>query len=288
MWWEVVCEKNQKLSRKNAKDQLKNALNKDSKPELMKFFNQPVPNAANLKLAIDENNDAFSGDSNNTQRDQMLNVFCNLDKKLGNQARGVFGMDPVEEESFIQKVKGLLTGSKPEIKRTKSMGEPKNRPNLETLEQTISSEAAPQPGGNNLTFDQNKVAKINNIFQQFGIPESGKMDDFYAKNKKDLTNGKKAIKEIQKSTQAPYDDLKNGRKPFLVGVANYLFIKNPFDIKSSKNKIAIQDICQGKTTDLKKEYRDNAAILAVQRVRNLIKYGLNLGDHETLPDISNI
>ena len=301
MWWEVVCEKNQKLSRKNAKDQLKNELKKNSKPALMKFFNQPVPTTASLKLNINENEGVFSGDSNNAQRDQMLDVFCNLDKELGNQARDVFGMGPVEEKSFIQKVKGLLTGSKPELKRTNSMGAPKNRPNLETVEQIISSDAAPQPGEASapggkypaIPSMNGKEKNIENILSSYGVPKDA---DTKAINKKsqEYKNTNNAILAIKRFVN--YTG--NHRAEFLVKVAECVGIKGVFvahkkEIEYNNNdkkyiKLKITSILD-KIKDLPKEYQTsylkNGAVLLIRKIRNIIVVGLSyIASRNSMPE----
>ena len=67
---------------------------------------------------------------------------------------------------------------------------------------------------------------------------------------------------------------------------NKFFCCIPIDIKDSKDTIDIQKICKDKITDLPKDYQNNAAILVVQRVRNLIRYGMNIGKNDKLPALN--
>ena len=105
---------------------------------------------------------------------------------------------------------------------------------------------------------------------------------------KDLVKAKQALNAIIKlNNEIKYTPGDKTRPEFLVSVARYLGLSK-FDVTADKSKgiVDIEDICKGKTTSLPKEYQNNAAILAVQRVRNLIRYGMNIGKNDKLPALS--
>ena len=180
-WWEIVCPSGEKLSNSKPKSLLKEALGNSTpdaqKKAVLNLFNMGTPNGSaeettkihNQHISGFSDLSKFNQDSFKDQLNVMFDVFTSLDKSLGNKVRKLFGEQPIEDKSFMGKTWDKTRAAAKGLFSKKKKGS-ENATEMQDLNESQNiGGSAPQAGGNNLNFDNNKSAnfkKINNLVQQ--------------------------------------------------------------------------------------------------------------------------
>ena len=250
----------------------------------------------------------FHQDSFKDQLKVMFDVFTSLDKSLGNKVRKLFGEQPIEDKSFMGKTWDKTRAAAKGLFSKKKKGS-ENATEMQDLNESQNiGGSAPQAGEAKMIANLEEELKNNNqqTTQYSNINNALNGLDNFTKNKAKTSDEQNKIKTALANICQLDSNISNAyksgkRDEFLVSVSKYLGFKC-FGVKSDSKKgiVDIEELCkdEGVKTwqkiisfgaksgiDIKK-YQNNIFILLIQKVRNLIATGLNMGGGNKLPQIN--